>query len=292
MSLLPPSLLQRLSRSRLQAALSLAQGGVGERRSRGKGAGIEFAEHREYQPGDDIRYLDRHVYSRLGQHVIKQYSLYQQLQVTVLLDRSASMGFGTPLKLRRAAQLAGVLAYVGLTGGDRVQVGAFSTGGIEWYPRLDAARRAPGLLAWLDALRAEGASDLARVAQASVPRLRAAGALIVVSDWLDEAVEEALSLWRNTGQELVGVQLFAPEELEPQLLGDGPVRLLDLESGQEVEVALDDEGFARYRDGLAAWQERLRETFYSQQGRLFPTRSDDDLEKIVLTEWRVKRLIS
>jgi uncharacterized protein (DUF58 family) len=292
MSLLDPALLQRLGRSRLNSLWTLAHSGVGERRSRAKGSGIEFADHRDYQPGDDIRHLDRHVYARLGQHVIKQFALYQQLQVTLLVDASASMGFGGPEKLRRAAELAGVLSYSGLSGGDRVRVGAFQGGKLAWHPNLHGTRQIAGLFDWLERLSARGVSDLASVARESVPRLSSAGLLIVLSDWLDPTVPEALAAWHQTGQELLGIQVLAPEEVEPERLGNGPVRLLDVETGREVEVSLDDEAAARYRENLADWNDRLRQAFYRNEGRLFPARSDDDLERTVLGEWRVNRLIS
>ncbi|MEX2542104.1 MAG: DUF58 domain-containing protein [Trueperaceae bacterium] len=292
MSLLPPRVLQKLARSRLQPIWATPRAGVGERRSRAKGSGIEFADHREYQPGDDIRHLDRHAYSRLGRHVIKQYSLYQQLQVTVLIDSSASMGFGTPAKLRRAAELAGIVAYAGLSGGDRVLVGAFSGGSVKWHRHLEGTRRAAALFRWLEQLRPEGSSRVAESARASARRLGSSGLLVVISDWLDDGLAAALSAWRRAGQELVGVRLLAPEELEPERMGDGPVRLFDVESGQEVEASLDAGGYASYRKALADWERRLRDALFVQEGRLFSVRSDDDLERTVLTEWRVKQLIS
>lgn len=292
MSMLPPSLLHKLARSRLRTLVGSPRSGVGERRSRAVGAGTEFAEHREYQPGDDFRYLDRHVYTRLGQHVIKQYHLYQQLQITILVDRSASMAVGDPSKLSRAAQLAGVLGHVGLVAGDKVLAGALSGERISWYRPLEGARRSPTLLSWLSGLTVQGNGDLVSAARASMPKLRPGGMLIVISDWLDEGVDEALSLWRGAGQDLVGVQLLAPEELEPERLGDGAVRLLDLETGQEVEVNLDAEVHARYRMALTDWAERLSDSFYRVQGRLFKDSTDADLEKTVLRDWRAGGLIS
>lgn len=292
MSLLPPRVLQKLARSRLQPIWATPRAGVGERRSSAKGSGMEFADHREYQPGDDIRHLDRHAFSRLGQRVVKQFSLYQQLQITVLIDSSASMGFGQPAKLHRAAELAGISAYAGLSGGDRVLVGAFAGGRVRWHRHLEGTRRAPALFRWLEQLRPEESSRIAESARASIPRLGSSGLLVVVSDWLDDGLAEALSSWRRAGQELVGVRLLAPEELEPERLGEGPVRLFDVETGQEVEASLDAAGYLSYRQALADWERRLRDAFFEQEGRLFSVRSDDDLERTVLTEWRVKQLIS
>lgn len=292
MSLLPPSLLQKLKRRRLQPVWATARSGVGERRSKGTGSGIEFADHREYQPGDDIRHLDHHAYNRLGHHVIRQYHLYQQLRITVLVDCSASMGSGSPAKLRRAAELAGILAYAGLSGGDQVTVGAFADGNVTWFRQLEGIQRAPLLFGWLEQLRAGGRSSIAVSARASLPRLQRFGLLIVISDWLDEGLDEALTVWQGAGQELVAVRLLAPEEEEPERLGEGPVRMFDVESGHEVEISLDAEGYANYRRAVTEWTQRLRKAVEENAGRFFSVRSDDLLEETVLTEWRVKQLIS
>jgi uncharacterized protein (DUF58 family) len=292
MSLLDPQLLQRLAHLRLRPRRAVALTGVGEHRSRGKGPGIEFADHRAYQPGDDIRHLDRHVYARLGRHVIKQFSLYQQLQVTILVDASASMAFGQPPKLRRAAELAGGLAYLGLTGGDQVLVGAFTGAQVSWYPRLQGARQVQGLFRWLERVQPQGGTELRRVLHESIPRLQPGGLLIVISDWLTDATEAALAAWHHAGQELVGVHLLAPEELEPDRLGTGPVRVIDAESGLEVETSLDADTLTRYRLELQRWMEQLRGLFYKQDGRYFRTRSDDALDSTLLGEWRAKGFIS
>lgn len=292
MSLLAPSLLQKLKRSRLKPVWATARSGVGERRSKATGSGIEFADHREYQPGDDIRHLDHHAYNRLGHHLVRQFHLYQQLRITVLVDCSASMGSGSPAKLSRAAELAGILAYAGLSGGDQVMVGAFSDGKVTWFRQLEGVQRAPLLFGWLEQLRSGGRSSIDASARASLPRLQRFGMLVVISDWLDDGLDDALSIWRGAGQELVGVRLLSPEEEEPERLGEGPVRLFDVESGHEVEISLDAEGYASYRRAVAEWTQRLRKALEGNEGRFFSVRSDEPLEEAVLTEWRVKQLIS
>lgn len=292
MSLLDPELLQRLARSRLLTNGANANTGVGERRSRGKGPGMEFADHRDYQLGDDIRHLDHHVYARLGERVIRQFALYQQLQVTILIDASGSMAHGQPQKWRHAAALAGALSHVALAGGDRATVGAFSAGRIAWYQRCSRPQQIPGLLGWLERQRPRGATEFGRVARASLPRLAVQGLLIVISDWMAEGAAEALRLWRRAGQELVGIHLLSPQELDPRLLGAGPAaRLVDAEDGATVEVSLDPRALELYGRELRAWKEQVKEMFYGQEGRYLETRSDADLEGTLLGEWRSRGLI-
>lgn len=291
-ALLTPALLQRLGRSRLLGPAGLGSVGVGERRSRAKGVGVEFAEHRPYRAGDDVRHIDRHVYARLGEHHVRQYALYQQLPVTILLDASASMRFGTPAKFDLARAAAAALAYVALASGDRVLAGAYSGERLEWYEPLHGVRRAPALFAWLGEREARHGTDLQRVARLARPRLRRDGLVIVVSDWMTPNLDEALATFRTAGQELVAVQVLAPEEEEPERLGGGAVRMVDLESGHEVELSLDGGTAARYRADLERWTDGVRDAVRGRDGLYLRVRSDEELERVLLRDWRRAGLLA
>lgn len=292
MSLLQPSVLQRLARRRLLVQRALASSGVGERRSRAKGVGIEFADHRPYQLGDDIRHLDRHVFARLGEHHVRQFSLYQQLSVTILLDASASMRFGQPDKFGFAKAVAAGLAYVALAGGDRVLVGAFSGDRLTWFSPLHGVNRAASLFNWLEQLEPHQTTNLPRVARLAVNRLRSGGLLVVVSDWVTPDLEAALSTFDLARQELVGVQVLAPEEEEPGLLGAGELRLVDAETGNEVDLSLEPALIERYREDLETWSREVRDAVRAHRGRFLRVRSDNDVERVLTHDWRKEGLIS
>ena len=292
MSPLPPSILQRLTRRRLSVRHALASVGVGERRSRAKGTGIEFADHRPYQLGDDIRYLDRHVLARLGEHYIRQFSLYQQLPVTILLDASASMRFGQPDKFGVARALTAGLGYVALAGGDRVQVGAFSGDRVVWFSPLQGVGRAPAFFSWLESVSPRHVTNLTAAAQQAMERLRSRGLLIVVSDWWTPNLEAALRIFDLARQELVAVQVLAPEEEEPNRLAASDVRLVDAETGHEVELSLDAAAISRYRTDLEAWRREVRDAVQAHRGMFLSVRSDADLEQVLVHDWRVAGLIT
>ena len=97
-----------------------------ERRTRKTGAGIEFADHREYAPGDDFRYLDLNVYQRTGRLLIRLFEEEEDLSVYVIVDTSRSMEMGSPAKLDYAKRIAAALSYVALANLDRVSVLGFS----------------------------------------------------------------------------------------------------------------------------------------------------------------------
>src|SRR3954447_7063782 len=91
-----------------------------ERRSKKKGSGQEFADHRDYVPGDDFRFVDWNVYQRFGKLLVRLYEEEEDLGITFIMDCSASMAFGNGKKFDQARRLAAALAYVGLANLDRV----------------------------------------------------------------------------------------------------------------------------------------------------------------------------
>jgi uncharacterized protein (DUF58 family) len=290
--LIPSALLQRLSRSRLVGRSAEARHGVGDRRSKAVGPGIEFADYREYQPGDDFRYLDRHVYARHGRAVVRQYTVEQRLQVTVIVDASASMGIGRPPKMRRAAELAGVVAAVAVSGNDQVDLIASVRGGLLRHPRHASRRGTERALAWLAALAPAGITNLDAVSRATADRLQPGGMLVVVSDWMVDGIEAALTRWRGRGLDLVAVQVVADDEADPRGALGGPIELVDAETGGRLEFVLDDVGAGRYAAAFRAWQHEVRDVVTTQGARWSAVRSGEDLSDVVLRRWRTGGLVT
>src|SRR5690348_13684450 len=98
----------------------------GERRSKRKGQSVEFADYRNYVVGDDLRFLDWNLYARLERLFIRLFMEEEDLHFFVLIDHSASMGFGDPTKLTYAKQVAAALGFIGLVNLDRVVVAGFT----------------------------------------------------------------------------------------------------------------------------------------------------------------------
>src|ERR671936_2363005 len=99
---------------------------LAQRRTMQMGGGIEFADHREYTPGDDFRYLDWNLYARHDELLLKRFQEEEDLHVYFFLDCSRSMGFGRPVKFDFARQVAAALAYIALADLDRIAVTAFA----------------------------------------------------------------------------------------------------------------------------------------------------------------------
>lgn len=280
-----PVLLQKLARSRLVARGVVASVGVGERRSRAKGAGLEFTDHRAYRPGDDPRHLDPHLFARLGEPFVRQYEVHRQLPVTVLVDASASMGHGQPRKLDVAKALAATLGFVGLAGGDLVQAAVHADGRLRWSGRMQGAQRVDALTAFLDTAFA-CAGSFAGALRALRSQLGAKGLVFVIGDWWLDDPETELACMAGSGHELVAVQVLSPDEIDPSRLGTGEFRLVDAETGHELEISLDPETLDRHRRLLQAWNERLSTALGRLGGRLLSVRTDTPLERIVMNDWR------
>src|SRR5687767_15132991 len=138
---------------------------LAQRRTLQFGAGIEFADHREYTAGDDLRYLDWNVYARHGDLLLKRFQEEEDLHVYFLLDCSRSMGFGQPAKFDLARQVTAAIAYIALADLDRVSVIAFSDQILADFPLTRGKARILPLLKFLEKQEVQGTdTDLSRVA--------------------------------------------------------------------------------------------------------------------------------
>jgi uncharacterized protein (DUF58 family) len=209
----------------------------GQRRTHRSGSGLEFADHRDYVPGDDLRRLDWNVYGRLERPLVRLYDEDDELSLYLLVDRSASMGIGRPAKLALAAQTAAALAYVGLASLDRVTMHPIDDElGTGFGPRRGRGV-VPEALAFLEALRPAGRTDLRAVVTRFLARHRQRGVVVILSDFFDvRGCDAALDGLRTRRFEPVVVQITASEDGAPEL--DDQVVIVDVETGLEQEMTI------------------------------------------------------
>jgi uncharacterized protein (DUF58 family) len=229
---------------------------LAQRRTMQMGGGIEFADHREYTPGDDFRYLDWNLYARHDELMLKRFQEEEDLHVYFLLDCSRSMGYGTKFDLAR--QVTAALAYIALADLDRVAVVAFANDIIADFPLMRGKARILALLKFLEELKPQGAlTDLARVSTGFVHRTQRRGLAIVVSDLYDPAgFERGLDMLRHRRYEPHVVQIHDRREAEPTLLGD--MELFDIETESLQKVTVTEKSLKRYRKLFADFQESIR----------------------------------
>lgn len=236
----------------------------GEHTASRRGRGLEFHDFRGYRPGDDFRHIDWNIYARLDQLFLKLHASEEDLTLHLIVDASASMGFGEPSKFDHARRLAAALACIALHNFDRVGVSAFAEGlGASLAPSK-ARHHLAGLLAFLGNLPCAGVTCYAAALRAFATRTRHPGLVILISDLLGgEDAEDGIEALTRGGHDVVVMQLLAESEIDPPL--DGALRMVDAETGAELEVDVDQELRRLYRTRL---ERRLREleSFCRRQG--------------------------
>lgn len=223
-----------------------------ERRSKKTGSGVEFADHREYAPGDDFRFLDWKLYGRSDRLLLRLFEEEEDLSVYVLLDTSASMGFGSPTKIRYGQRLAAALAYVALASLDRVSVLTFSDVVGARLPESRGKSRIFKVLGFLGAAQADGRTGLEAAMKTFVAQHKRRGVVIVLSDLYDPAgFERGIDVLRYARFEPFVIQLVDPTEARPALHGE--VRLIDRETGEARDVTVTPRVLERYAAAHAAY---------------------------------------
>jgi uncharacterized protein (DUF58 family) len=288
--LLTPELLRRLEQFQLLAARRAKSSARGERRSKARGQSVEFADHRNYVPGDDFRYLDWNLYGRLEKLFLKLYEEERELPVRIFLDASESMAFGEPRKFDFAQQIAAAVGYVALCGFDRVSVIPFP-GNQEEAAARGALRSVRGRKSTLNffhnlsQLTARGAASLNEALRRGALEARQAGVAVVLSDFLDPAGYEAgLTALVGRGFQVSVVQILAPDELSPSTFGD--LRLLDAETGAVQEVTFGRYRLSSYQQMVQNFCQRLREFCQGRGVSFFMVSSNTALEYLLLKQLR------
>ncbi len=262
--LLGPDLLARLERLELVSRKIFRGRLKGERRSRRKGQSVEFADFRNYVPGDDIRFIDWNLYARLDKLFLKLFLEEEDLHFFALIDASQSMDFGEPTKLRFALQLAAALGYIGLIRTDRVSVQALGSSSVPRGPVLRGRRSLWRLLEYLNGVQPGQNVSLAEGVRNFCLTSSGTGILVLISDLLDKnGYQAALKRLLGRKMDLYVIHLLSPDELEPQLQGD--LKLVDSEDADVAEVTANGPLLRQYRRTVTQFVDGARQ-FCRQRG--------------------------
>ncbi len=283
--------LRKLERLAVVAKQVAARQRRGERHTRRAGAGIEFADHRDYVPGDDLRHLDWNLYGRLERPFVRMYDEDEDLPVYLLVDTSASMGLGRPPKLRLALETAAALAYVALGNLDRVALYPIAGGLGTGLGLMRGKAQIHPLLDLLSSVRPAGQTDLRASATGLVQRHRRKGVVVVLSDYFDpQGVEEALDRLRYARFAPIAVQITAPDEAQPDLRGE--LLLIDAETGEERPVTVSSAVAEAYRKRFVARLQALERFCRQHAIPCVQVRSDHPLEDLVLHLFRLGGILT
>jgi uncharacterized protein (DUF58 family) len=279
--------LERLALLYRRAAVSQMQG---ERRSAQRGQSVEFSDFRPYVPGDDFRRIDWNAYARLERLFLKLFVEEQDLTVHILIDASPSMNWGDPHKLSYAARLGGALGYVALASLDRVTVTTLGLNGPaarRHLPSLRGKRSALSLFEFFQALgeqrdssaRAKTPGTPATALGAYAAATTQPGALILLSDLMDDGWQPALNRLAGRGFEVSLLHILSPDELRPEL--DGDYRLIDSETDAGVELSANFDTLERYRQIVAGWQSAWRSFCAARGMHYLPVETSQPLEELL-----------
>ena len=259
--------LRRLERLALVARRAEAGASAGHRPTRRLGLGLDFAGHRPYAPGDDVRALDWNVYARSDRLVTRQHELRDELNLTLLVDTSASMALGRPEKSAFVRKVAAALGYVGLVRGARLSVHGFGPDLQRGPHGLEGRGRAVALFAFLSELPLGGRTNLPAAASALGEHAwhrRHRSVVVILSDFAAPSQEtsDGLATLRKHGFEPALMAVSAPDERHPgrarEPAGAGTVATLeDPETGETFEASLTSEVLEAWEAAHAAFTQTL-----------------------------------
>lgn len=244
---------------------------LAQKRTMQMGSGIEFSEHREYNSGDDLRYLDWNIYARHGDLLLKRFQEEQDLHVYLLLDCSRSMAFGDPPKFDLARQLVAALAYIALADLDRIAIIAYADGVFAEMPMTRGKARVLAIMKFLEELRvAHHDTNLEKAVQGLLHRGARTGMAVVVSDLFDKhGFQRGLDQLRYRRFDAQVIQLHDPKEADPAFLGDA--ELVDIESDSIRRVTVTERNLKMYKQLFTDHQMAVRD--YCQTYNLGCTQS-------------------
>ncbi|MGD9494730.1 MAG: DUF58 domain-containing protein [Armatimonadota bacterium] len=232
----------------------------GHHRSHYRGASVEFADHRPYSHGDELRHLDWRLYGRSDRFFVKQYEAETNLTVHLLVDASGSMGYPERgvSKLACASYLAAGLAYLAWRQRDAVGLSVFDTAVRQQLPPQTRRGHLQELFAALEGTQPGGETGIGPVLGEIGAGLHRRGLLILLSDLLDEPAQvvRGLGLLRSRGHDVIVLQVLDRGELDLGLRG--PVIAEDLESGERL-VTDAEEVRSRYAQAVQRHLQVLRE---------------------------------
>jgi len=225
--------------------------------------GLEFSDYRRYHAGDDFRYIDWNVYSRLDRLFLKIFTAEEDLTIHLLVDASQSMQVGTPPKLDYARRVAAALGYIGLNGLDRVGAVSFADELGRPMPPQRGRQQIFALFRYFEALQCQGGTDLNRVLSNYARQSSTGGLAIVLSDLLDpDGYARGFDALAYGRFDVLVIQLVDETELNPPF--EGALRLHDIESAQQRRLTVNRRMLALYRQKVVDYFAQI-ETFCAKR---------------------------
>jgi uncharacterized protein (DUF58 family) len=257
---------------------------AGEQRSPATGGGIEFADYREYVPGDDARLLDWSVYLRSGKLMVKLCAEEKELTMVVLLDASRSMAFGSPSKLDLAKRTAAVLAAIAFRGGNRAGISVLGPSLLQPLRPDRSKVTLSGIARTVRSIAPSDGSSPAPCVRQFASKYGRKCVAVLVSDLLFPSWPDTLRALAGSGCEAHVVQVLSPEEASPGIRGE--TTLVDMEDGSETPIHADDDLLERYGRAMSLFMSSVRSECAAGGMSHTLVSSDSPLERVFLEDLR------
>ncbi|MFN0137581.1 MAG: DUF58 domain-containing protein [Phycisphaerae bacterium] len=295
---LNPEVIQQVQRLDLRARFIVEGFLAGLHRSPFQGLSVEFAEHRKYVHGDDLRTIDWNVYARTDRLFVRKYAAETHLACHLIVDSSSSMGYVGPAeqaadaathatKLDYAVHLAAALGYLVTRQQDAIGLAIVNEALVTQLPPRSRRSDLVHLLSTLSSVAPSGGTGLASAIHAVLARIPHRGVIVLLSDLLTDTagVLEATQHIRFRGHDLIVMHVL--DAAEVRLPMDGAVRLEDPESGETIDV--DADGVREsYEAAVAAWRDELRTRISAIKGDYVPLDTSIPFDK-ALVEFLTQR---
>lgn len=282
-SLLSNDVLARCERLRINPLRRRTNHSRGEHHAGKGGASTEFADYRDYSPGDDVRYVDWNIFARTGDPFLKLYKHEEEMQIVLLVDGSQSMQFEGKFDLAR--QLAAAFGVMGLLNVERVS-GYACREGIESTAVLPPCRGRVSLrkmLAFFEQLPGGGAFTVDKMIEQALKRHYGKGVCVIVSDFLTTGdLIRPFNRLHSAGLEIYAVQILGPTEIDPELTGD--LRFVDSETAQTLDVSSVGELLGLYHEHRRGLADHLATLCRQRQGRFLSLSSQDDIQTVLFDQ--------
>jgi uncharacterized protein (DUF58 family) len=288
--LLSPQLLAQLERLELVTRKVFRGRMKGERRSKRKGQSVEFADFRNYVPGDDLRFIDWNTYARLDKLFLKMFLEEEDLHFYALIDTSRSMDFGEPSKLQWAKQMSAALGFIGLARADRVKIETLDQPASAPSPALRGRVSLWRMLEQLEHIQPTGETALTPGVKNFCLRNKGKGIAVLISDLMDKrGYEDALRYLAAQQMDAYVIHILSKEELEPDVKGD--LRLIDCEDQDIAEITVSAPLLKRYKETLNAFVGGAKE-FCSRRGMSYILANNQlPVEQLVVNYLRQRGLV-
>ena len=285
-SLLDNQVLSQVERMRINAIRRLTNRSRGEHLSGKGGSSIEFSDYRDYVEGDDIRFVDWNIFSRLHRPYMKLYHQEEEMHVVVVVDASSSMLFEQ--KLDKAKQIAAAFAVMGLFNAERVSVyvvNRVDKGAPGQLPPCTGRVNMRKVFAFLEAIEGGGDAPLEEGLEAILRDHRGRGVIVLLSDFLTYGdLQRPFNRLFSGGLEIFAVQILGPTEIDPEVTGD--LRFVDCETANTLDISAAGSLIGLYQEHLAAYKRKLETLCRQRNGRMLSVSAADATDWLLFDLFR------